>query len=1048
MRENWDKAINEIDEKFISETAQTLAKNTQKMQQRERYEIEDSNPISIKTDVQPPKRSRGRIIGISAAAAVLVAAGIGGGIWLGSDGKLPVDISESAASESIKPYGEASYQKYVMQGAEEDAANTLSDYYIEEFNQLMQGTSSDMLSEIAGISQTAGTLRLYPDSASGSYDEMSLYMCSSTGKYYYSISADGAIGYFELTEQQYNELENFFAMNMPDIMYCTVVETDGMNYTNPDEGFYLLQGSSGSGDIYAVHDDGKFAVGDSVKVCYYGGVMETYPAQIRKLWIKSADASTEDTFNDTIYYKYFCGEWAADSGNNITLDYTSGSYSEVSCKETSDGYMLVADDMTYYIAKASTDVMYAYENYQQGVTETDDYSAEYKRTGEVSAKLEGRLNLMGRERLLGLFDDESFTACVDGICAGFKSAEGINWLPADDTTELYISDYRAGTTAFYAQFYMEYKREDFPEQTQWFAHSVRKVKNDSDGEWQYETVASVCCDENGNALPGGDGMHLERDRISGTDYFANVSYAVTQTNGKTLASLISVYVSDRKTDEVLASSGIQSAYIRSVGGSIPENTYITVQEIPISDGGVFAVFVPVQYSADEVKYAPSFYYFDGTELSYISGDGYLADRASVTATNDVFMMVADGTAEYFTVNIAEKRLAEADVRQTDGSITPQRSEAADPENLGIYQYFAGVWVGDNGMLDLNMDSDVFSCANPCLGWSSDELGYYMYGEDSVWYIAKDQMNTMYYFDNASGDNKLMLSDCTAVYTLYKPFGGVGGSKMGYFGLMDMGATYGDIDSFFDMEITDDNGTHWVRTSDRSVDWGGVYSLMVNRSYVYALKMQNKSNPAEMKYFTFDFIKGDTLRWTDEHYFVDVSVGDTAQLSTELSEDIQRQCEANEYGRFIANARIELCGDGSSYAYRLMGNSMAQWITSSEIFYNDGSGYKLITDSLTAADAVGYGGRLYVLYNSENGLGLNVYDKTQLCSSVEFTSGGEIMQMSTSSSLCGNYLVVSYYSSEKMCNVYAVFDCISANPEPMYYDTLQFNDDGTVVFPGG
>ncbi len=90
----------------------------------------------------------------------------------------------------------------------------------------------------------------------------------------------------------------------------------------------------------------------------------------------------------------------------------------------------------------------------------------------------------------------------------------------------------------------------------------------------------------------------------------------------------------------------------------------------------------------------------------------------------------------------------------------------------------------------------------------------------------------------------------------------------------------------------------------------------------------------------------------------------------------------------------------------------------------------------------------MLYNSENGLGLNVYDKTQLCSSVEFTSGGEIMQMSTSCSLCGNYLVVSYYSSEKMCNVYAVFDCTSANPEPMYYDTLQFNDDGTVVFPSG
>lgn len=1041
MKETWNKAINEIDEKFISETAQTLAKNTQKMQQREQHEIEVSNPISIKPDVQP-KRGKGKIIGISAAAAVLVAAGIGGGIWLSSGGKLPVDTSTGITSaDTVKPYGEASYQKYVMQGAEEDAVNTLSDYYITELNELMQGTSSDMLSEAAGISQVTGTLRLYPDSASESYDEMALHM-SGTGKYYYSISANGAIGYFELTESQYNELENFFTMNMPNIMYCTVAETDGMNYTNPDEGFYLLLGSS---DIYSVHDDGKFAVGDSVKVCYYGSVMETDPAQINKLWIKAVYDSDENAFNDTAYYKYFRGEWSSANGNNVTLDYTSGNYSTVSCRETSDSYMLVVDDTAYYIAKENTDIMYAYENYQQDVTKMDNYSAEYERTGEVSGMLEGRLNLMGMERLLGVFDDESFTACVDGICAGFKDTEGISWLPADDTTELYISDYRAGTTAFYAQFYMEYKREDFPEQTQWFAHIVQKVKNGADGEYQYETVASACCDENGNALLNGDGMHLERDRISGTDYFANVSYAVTQTNGETLASLISVYVSNRKTDEVLASSNIQSAYIRSSGGSIPENTSITVQEIPIYDGGVFAVFVPVQYSADVIKYAPSFYYFDGTELAYISGNGMLADSTVVTVTNDTFMMIIDGAAEYFTVDTADKLLTNADERQVDGSIISQRSEA-DPENLGVYQCFGGVWVGESGMLDLNMDSDVFTLTNPCLGWSSDDLGYYMYGEDSVWYIAKDQTNTMYYFDNVSGDKQLALADCTAVYTLYKSFGGFGGSKLGYFGLMDMGATYGGVDSFFDMEITDDNGTHWVRTSDRSVDWGGAYSLMVNRSSVYALKMQNKSNPAEMKYFTFDFIKdSDTLAWTDEHYCVDVSVCDTAQISTELSKEIQNQCEAIEHGRFINNARIELCGDGSSYAYRKMGNSMAQWIVNSEIFYNDGSGYKLITDTLTAADAVGYDGRLYVLYSAENGLGLNVYDKMQLCSSIEFTSGGQIMQMSTSYGLRGNYLVVSYYDADKSSDVYAVFDCTSANPEPMYYDTLQFNDDGTITF---
>lgn len=1044
MKANWDKAINEIDEKFISETAQTLAKNAQKTQRREQYEIEDSNPISIKADVQP-KRGRGRIIGVSAAAAVLVAAGIGGGIWLGSGGKMPIDTSAGTISaDSVKPYGEASYQKYVMQGAEEDAANTLSDYYITELNELMQGTSSDMLREVVGISRVTGTLRLYPDSTSESYDEMALYICIN-GTYYYSISANGTIGYFELTEQQYNELVNFFTMNMPNIMYCTVVETDGMNYTNPDEGFYLL-GSSDSGDIYSVHDSGKFAVGDSVKVCYYGGIMETYPAQINKLWIKAVYDSAEDTFNDTAYYKYFRGEWSAADGNNVTLDYTSGNYSTVSCKQTSDGYMLVADDTAYYIAKENTDVMYAYENYQQDITEMDNYSAEYKRTGEVSGSLEGRLNLMGMESLLGLFDDESFTACVDGICAGFKDADGINWLPADDTRELYISDYRAGTTAFYAQFYMKYKRADFPEQTQWFAHSVQKVKNASDGEWQYETVASVCCDENGSALPDGDGMHLERDRISGTDYFANVSYVVTQTNSETLASLISVYVSDRKNDEILARTDIDSAYIRSSGGSIPENTYITVQEIPIYDGGVFAVFVPVQYSADVVKYAPSFYYFDGTELAYISGNGMFADKDYVTVTNNTFMMIVDGVAEYFTVDTADKLLTSADERQVDGSITPQRSEV-NSENLGIYQYFGGVWASDNGILDLNMDSDVFSFANPCLGWSSDDIGYYMYGEDSVWYIAKDQMNTMYYFDNVSTDNQLELSDCTTVYTLYKSFGGFGGSKLGYFGLMDIGATYGGIDSLFDMEITDDNGTHWVRTSDRSVDWGGVYSLMVNRSYVYALKMQNKSNPSEMKYFTFDFIKdSDTLRWTDEHYCVDVSVCDTAQLSTELSKEIQNQCEAIEHGRFINSARIEFCGDRSSYAYRKMGNSMAQWIANSEIFYNDGSGYKLITDSLIAADAVSYDGRLYALYSAENGLGLNVYDKTNLCSSVEFTSGGQIMQMSTSYGLRGNYLVVGYYDADKLGEVYAVFDCTSANPEPMYYDELQFNDDGTVVLP--
>ncbi len=83
MRERWDEAINKIDEKYISEAAETHAKNVERQLEAEQFE-DGERPTAIAA-APVKKSSRGKVIGICSAAAAVALMAVGGGVMLSRD---------------------------------------------------------------------------------------------------------------------------------------------------------------------------------------------------------------------------------------------------------------------------------------------------------------------------------------------------------------------------------------------------------------------------------------------------------------------------------------------------------------------------------------------------------------------------------------------------------------------------------------------------------------------------------------------------------------------------------------------------------------------------------------------------------------------------------------------------------------------------------------------------------------------------------------------------------------------------------------------------
>ena len=210
-------------------------------------------------------------------------------------------------------------------------------------------------------------------------------------------------------------------------------------------------------------------------------------------------------------------------------------------------------------------------------------------------------------------------------------------------------------------------------------------------------------------------------------------------------------------------------------------------------------------------------------------------------------------------------------------------------------------------------------------------------------------------------------------------------------------------------------------------------------------MQNADDPEDMRYFSFffDFTDG-KLSWTDEHYCIDDEVYSIYRLHSDYAISVKEKSDEHGYGSFIMNVEFFVRPDGSYYAQRMMGNSQAQWLSDSEIFYNDGNGYALVSDKLGSVETSVIGDRLYAVYNGDDGLVLNVYDKTDLIDSMTVSSSGENVNMGTSVFVHGSNLIVEYNANG--AEQYAVLDTASGKPRFEWYSksSVTLNADGTVT----
>lgn len=867
MREKWDKAINEIDEKYINETALTYAKNAGKQQELDKYEAEASRPMEFKTLGQQKKSNKAKIIGISAAAAAVVAAvGIGGGIMMNRGDSNPLLPNDTTTVEAVtlgKAFDVADYNFINCINGESEMQ--LTDYMISKLAEILAGADKLAQYDIDAPTSNLAYLYMYPKASS---DTDFLRVHEYDGKYYYSITREGYEdnrAYFEMSEEVYFELIEWFYSYTPDCIVGTVLDKDDLgNVTDPERGFYLIQNNA-NGEVYAIHHEGLLNVEDVVEVSYYGGVMETYPAQLN----------------------------------------------------------------VYGITKLDTEV--------------------------VSI------------RSAFIYDD------------------------------------------FYVTF------EYIPVETE-------------------------------------DGVEITEPVLFVTGENRSVRF---------------------------------SEFSEELTGEIPAGSRPVLREVALSSGNAFAVMIP-ENGDNKDLYRSRFFVYNGTNLLEFKGENgaefapLVADsKFYYSSRTDIVSFVGeDGATQsyYFDCEGLEASLADMTLEKITETVSFDKAKVDYDSVQCLFSNFMGKWGNENETVTIDMYDSPFSLADPLVGCYEAENGWFMLGESRAWYINEQNPDVMYYFDNVTDGQQINTADYTATYRcLSRPIneGLYGGNaELGYLGLVDLSVNQDyynpfDVSDFFDMEITDANGTRWVRTPDKNVDWGGMYEITISGRTAHCLKMQNANNPSEFKYFSFYFgtsggtpsweeeqgsFRGDSekavLTWEDEHYCFDVAMCTTSGYPTDFAANAELEATQHGYGKFIVETTFYPSSDGSYYAMRVMGNNQAQWITDCEYFYHDGNAYQLISNELGSSWTEIAGDRLYVVYNTLTGLGLKVYEGTELVYNADICNEDQIVQMNSWAAMYGRYYVIEYYKEDLKKDVYAVIDTEAPELAVQFYEDLRFNDDGTVDFPEG
>ncbi len=157
--------------------------------------------------------------------------------------------------------------------------------YCREIFEEIIGSAS--LKPVSLSGKTRGTGEYLKFESGGEACKFSIREADDGKKYLYADSGNEA-EFFEMDAEKMEELEGQLLWFSPKAFYGEIVEkhSDTAYVVCPDEGFW----ERNSSDKIFVSSDIPFNVGDRVRVGYYGGIMETYPAQINQLFIKGGNS--------------------------------------------------------------------------------------------------------------------------------------------------------------------------------------------------------------------------------------------------------------------------------------------------------------------------------------------------------------------------------------------------------------------------------------------------------------------------------------------------------------------------------------------------------------------------------------------------------------------------------------------------------------------------------------------------------------------------------------------------------------------------------------
>ena len=337
------------------------------------------------------------------------------------------------------------------------------------------------------------------------------------------------------------------------------------------------------------------------------------------------------------------------------------------------------------------------------------------------------------------------------------------------------------------------------------------------------------------------------------------------------------------------------------------------------------------------------------------------------------------------------------------------TDFADYEmDFGIfYNHFRGEWTADDGeAVDIGWSDNIFTYTEFCAGFYAGTMGACMLQADSsdenaytLWYVPNYNKNMLVKHSRVyNGEERSWMAyDKLYTKTSSGDFNGFEG-LYGNLGLQEL-CTYEGIDyySLYNLEITDKSGNRWIRTSDTSIDWGVAGVSERGGDVVLHLKMLNPET-SEMKYFSFSYISDGlgSKVMSDEHYDYDISILDYENYPSEIVDGIKESISVKEYeDRLSVETEFYPMADGSYYAVRQLGTIQAQWLGDIEVYYNDGSGYKLVSDEYTPIMGMIYSQndaeRFYILwceygeyYDSDNTFHIDCIENGEIISSIELT----------------------------------------------------------------